>query len=471
VGPNFTASLSTKIFAAYFCIAAPTMAQINTGRISGFIYDPAGATVPGVAIRAINEQTGIVTSTTSQATGDYLVNFLIPGNYRVESEKEGFQKTVSTNVQVNAGGISRIDVNLKVGETRQQVEVAASAIGVATETSELSQSFSNKQLDSLPNIDRNPLFQMNLMPGANNGRGSGGYGNLGGENPSALGNSRDQLASLGGVNANANSVFVEGTFNREPQNATVSVLPSIEGIEEVQIYTGKYNAEFGFSGSAVINVITKSGSNDLHGAMFEYLRNNASDAKPFFAESKTPFRRNQFGGALGGPIKRNKLFFFGNYQGTYYRTSGASFITGPTPKMTQGDFSELYDSGLDAGGNANGQLYDPFSRVITNGKVVSAVPFAGNIIPRNRWDPVGVKMNDWKIWGVANRPGIENNLYALLKQGQTVHAADGRIDYNHSEKSRGFFRYSILRGFNDNDSDINQFWQAGEANSTTINQN
>jgi hypothetical protein len=137
---------------------------------------------------------------------------------------------------VNAGGIARIDVNLKIGDTRQTVEVAATNIAVPTETSELSQSFSHKELDTLPNIDRNPLFQMNLMPGANNGRGSHNYGILGGENPSNLGNSRNEMASLGGVDAHANSVLIEGTFNREPQNATVSVVPSLEGIEGVQIY-------------------------------------------------------------------------------------------------------------------------------------------------------------------------------------------------------------------------------------------
>lgn len=177
-----------------------------------------------------------------------------------------------------------------------------------TETSELSQNFTHKQLDALPNIDRNPLYQMNLMPGANNGRGSGNYGVNGGENGSAIGNSRNQIASLGGVDANANSVFVEGTFNREPQNAYVGVVPPIEAIEEVQVYTGKYNAEYGFSGSAVVNVVTRSGTNDFHGSAFEYLRNTAPDAKPFFSQTKTPFQRNQFGGAFGGPVRKNKLF-------------------------------------------------------------------------------------------------------------------------------------------------------------------
>src|SRR5688572_6015393 len=152
-----------KLSLAFVVLGASSLAQVNTGRITGIVHDPSGASVPGVPVRATNEDTGVVTNTVSQETGDYLVNFLIPGTYRVEAEKAGFQKSVYTGVMVNAGGISRIDVNLRIGETRQQVEVAASSIVVATETSELSQTFSNKELDNLPNIDRNPLFQMNLM--------------------------------------------------------------------------------------------------------------------------------------------------------------------------------------------------------------------------------------------------------------------------------------------------------------------
>ena len=231
---------------------------------------------------------------------------------------------------------------MRVGEVRQTVEVPLRCVAVDTETSELSQTFTHKQLDSLPNIDRNPLYQMNLMPGANNGRGSGNYGANGGENGSAIGNSRNQLASIGGVNANANSVFLEGTFNREPQNAYAGLVPPIEGIAEVQIYTGKYNAEYGFSGSAVVNVVTKSGTNGYHGSLFEYLRNNATDATPFFSHESTPFQRNQFGGSIGGPIKKNKLFFFADYQGTYFNTAGTNFTSAPTDKMYRGDFSDCY---------------------------------------------------------------------------------------------------------------------------------
>src|SRR5260370_33593521 len=156
---------------------------------------------------------------------------------------------------------------------------------------------------------------------------------------------RPQLASIGGVDANANSVYIDGVPNREPQNAYISLTPGIEGVQEVQVYTGKYNAEFGFSGSAVINVTTKSGSNEFHGAAFEFLRNEATDARNFFAGGvpNSPFRRTQFGGAVGGPILRNKLFFFGDYQGTLLYTRTTKFTTAPTAKMPTAHFPALYD--------------------------------------------------------------------------------------------------------------------------------
>ena len=290
-----------KLLAVAGLLCASVTAQINTGRILGTVRDASGAVIPDARLTATNDATGAMTQTQSTESGDYVLNFLLPGSYHVAVEKQGFQRSVVADVVVNAGGITRLDANLSLGQVQQAVEVIANPLTVATDTSELSKTFGYKELDQLPNIDRNPLYQMNLLPGANNDDGSGNYGTNGGENGSAVGLTRNQLASLGGVDANANSVFIEGIFNREPQNAYIGLVPPIEAIQEVQVYTGKYNAEFGFSGSAVINVVTKSGSNEFHGALFEYLRNNAADAKNFFAQQATPFRRNQFGGALGGP--------------------------------------------------------------------------------------------------------------------------------------------------------------------------
>lgn len=189
-------------------------AQINTGRIDGVVQDSSGAVVPSVKILAINQTTNVTTSTQTTATGDFLINFLVPGTYRLVAEKEGFQKTAITGVVVNAGGLARVDFDLKLGQMQQAVEVTANPLAVSAESSELSKTFGSRELQQLPNIDRNPLYQLNLLPGANNGSGSGNYGNNGGENGSAIGLSRAQMASIGGVDANANSVYIEGIFNR-----------------------------------------------------------------------------------------------------------------------------------------------------------------------------------------------------------------------------------------------------------------
>jgi hypothetical protein len=448
-------------------------AQINTGRITGIITDSAGAVVVGAAVRATNQQTGVVTAVQSQESGSYLLNFLIPGEYTVEVESPGFETSIVRGVDVTAGGIARTDVSMHIGQVRQSIEVRANPLAVNTESAELTQSFGYKALDQLPNIDRNPLYQMNLLPGANNGSGSGNYGSNGGENGSAIGLTRPQLSSIGGVDANANGVYIEGIFNREPQNAYVGIVPPIEGVQEVQVFAGKYDAEYGFSGSTVINVVTKSGTNDLHGSAFEYLRNNASDARNFFAASNTPFQRNQFGGAIGGPIRKDKLFYFADYQGTLFRTSNNEFTSAPTAKMYQGDFSELYSLTPPPGSdNTYGQLYDPFTRIFDgNGNVTSAAPFPGNIIPASRFDPASAKMNADHIFGTANLPGLTNNLYYLYRNTQDAHQADVRIDFNQSEKQRWFFRYSVLDSTNGNSTNINQFFQDGQANSHSVNQN
>ncbi len=459
---------------ALFLFAGGLHAQINTGKITGIVTDSGGGVVAAADIKAANTQTGVVTNAKTQDNGSYLINFLIPGTYTVTVESPGFQRSIENGVDVNAGDSVRLDFSLKVGEVQQSVEVQAHPLAVNTESAELTQTFNYKALDQLPNMDRNPLYQLNLMPGANNGGGSGNYGSNGGENGSAVGLTRPQLASIGGVDANANGVYIEGIYNREPQNAYIGVVPPIEGIEEVQVYAGKYDAEYGFSGSAVINVVTKSGTNELHGAAFEYLRNNATDANNYFATSSTPFRRNQFGGALGGPVRKNRLFFFADYQGTLFSTSTSEFTSAPTAQMYNGNFSELYSLAPPSGSttSAYSQIYDPFSRTFDgNGNQLSVTPFPGNIIPPSRYDPAAAKMNAIHIFGVANLPGITNNLQYLYSNQQDSHEADGRVDFNYSDKHRLFFRYSILDSANANSTNINQFFQDGQANSRSLNQN
>jgi hypothetical protein len=458
----------------FLCLTS-CFGQINTGKISGFVSDESGAMMTGVPVTAVNDSTGVATRGNTSETGEYLLNFLVPATYHVTVERPGFRKAVRSNVVVNAGVTMRIDFSLRVGESVQTVTVQSNPINVATESSELSQTFSLQEVQSLPNIDRNPLYQMNLIPGANNDAGSGNYGSNGGENGSAVGQSRPQLASIGGVDGNATSVYIEGVPNREPQNAYISITPPIEAVQELQVYTGKYNAEFGFSGSAVVNITTKSGGEQFHGALFEFLRNEAPDALNYFAGSqpKTPYRRNQFGGAVGGPVLKQKLFFFGDYQGTRVYTSSPQFGTAPTAKMLTGDFSELYVAGSqDDAGNTYGQLYDPATRVFDEqGNVVSATPFANNVIPSSRWDAAAKAINAAKVFGVANLPGISQNLSFLSINNQTVQQGDGRLDYNRTPRDRMFFRYSALDASTNNSTSVNDFFQNWNVDSQAFNQN
>ena len=451
------------------------MAQMNTGKITGFVTDASGASIAEASVVATEDGTGVSAQTHTSQDGAYLLNFLQPGTYSVTIERSGFEKSVTTSEVVVAGGSARVSVTLRVGKNSEVVQVAANPIEVATETSELSQAFDFKALDALPNIDRNPLYQLNLMPGANNDVGSGNYGSNGNENGSAVGQTRPQLASIGGVDANANSVYIEGVFNREPQNAYIGVTPPIEGIEEVQVFTGKYNAEYGFSGSAVINIVSKAGTNKYHGSLFEFLRNNATDARNYFSTDATPFQRNQYGGSIGGPILRDKAFFFADFQGTKFNQSIPEFTSAPTAKMITGDFSELYDptQPADTAGNEYGQLYDPATRTFdpTTGAVTGATPYKGNVIPRSEWDPATTKMNAATIFGVANLPGISNNLSYLGSTRQSVNQGDGRLDYAFSEQNKAFFRYSIMNSVTDNSTSVNQFFQDGNADSVTWNQN
>lgn len=464
------------LYAIIFLVgSAIGFAQVNTGKITGFVSDVSGAIVTGAPVKATNDATGVVSATESSDRGDYLLNFLIPGTYHVSVEKAGFQTSMRSQVIVQAGGITRIDFSMQVGSSEQTITVEANPISLATETSELSQTFSPVEMQKLPNLDRNPLYQMNLLPGASNGAGSGSYGNNSGENGSAIGMSRPQMASLGGVDANATTVYIEGVPNREPQNAYVGVVPPIEAVQELQVYTGKYNAEFGFSGSAVINVITKSGGDKLHGAAFEFLRNEAPDALNYFngGVAKTPFRRNQYGGALSGPILRNRLFLFGDYQGENVYTNSTSFTTAPTAKMLTGDFSELYVPGsVDDAGNTYGQIYDPSTRQFdAQGNVISATPFPNNVIPPGRWDAAAKVMNAEDVFGKANLTGISNNLQYLASNRQTVHQGDGRVDFDRSSRDKIFFRYSVLNATLVNSTNVNQFFQGWNANSSSFNQN
>jgi len=446
---------------------------MNSGTIAGFVSDPSGASIPEAAIVATDVATHTATRAVTLPDGNYLLNYLVPGTYEIQISKSGFITSVETNVEVTAGHTVRLDFKLTVGQVQQSVQVQANAVAVDTENSEEKYTFGSTTLEALPNIDRNPLFQLNLMPGASNGPSTGNFGTNGGEDGSAVGLTNPQLAAFGGMDANANTIYIEGIPAREPQNGYIGLVPPEDDIEELDVYTGKFDAEYGFSASGVINVVTKSGTNKFHGDAFEYLENDKLNAIPFFATSATPFKRNQFGGSVGGPIMKDKLFFFANFQRTPDLQANPVIASAPDALMYGGNFSELYDpsQGTDAAGNTYGQLYNPYTRVFdAQGNQVSVQPFSGNIIPPSLWDPVAKNMAAAQVFGLANRPGIANNFYYLNDIRQYSNQGDGRVDYSVSDTTKMFFRYSALGASLTNPPTVNPFIE-NSANSNTYNQN
>lgn len=472
-GESVRAILAICMLCVSLSVCLSLQAQVNTGQITGYVYDPSHAAVPGATIRVTNEATNVITTTKSTGTGSYLSNYLVPGSYKIEVTQSGFTTDVETGIRVTAGQATRLDITLKVGEVRNVVQVKANPVAVNTENAQETWDFSHQTLDDLPNIDRNPLYGLSLLPGANSGAGSGNYFTNGNEDGSAAAQLNPQLSSFGGLDANANSVYIEGIPTREPQNAYISLVPPPDAVEELNVGTGKYDVEYGFTATGAINVVTKSGTNKLHGDVFEYLENDALNSRPFFAESNTPFKRNQFGGSIGGPILKDKLFFFGDFQSTRMVQSSPAITTAPTTKMYNGDFSELYSPGCtDAAGNVCGQLYNPFTRVFdSQGNQVSVQPFQGNMLPQSMWDTAAQNMNSAHIFGVANASGIVNNLYYLDRLNQTPDQGDGRIDYSISENSKLFFRYSVLHAPILASTTINKFINDYGANSNSLNQN
>jgi hypothetical protein len=448
------------------------VAQINTGQIVGFVTDASGAAIPGAQVRTTNVATGVLSVSSTNQSGRYLVNYLVPGAYQLQVAKQGFATVAQTGVMVTAGKSTRLDIQLHVGAVHQVVQVTAQPAAVSTQNAEQKFTFSTADVQTLPNIDRNPLMELNLLPGAQNGSGSGNYGTNGGEDGSAIGLTNPQLAGFGGMDANANTVYIDGIPSREPQNAYVGLVPPEDGVEELDVYTGKYDAEYGQSASGVINVVTKSGTNQFHGDAFEYMENDALDAIPFFATSTTPFKRNQFGGSMGGPIKKDKLFFFADFQRTPDLQDSPVIASAPTAQMYTGDFSQLYVPGqTDDDGNTEGQLYNPFTRVFNaQGNQVSVQSFTGNAIPSNLWDPASAKMVADNVFGVPNLPGIVNNLYYLNVINQYTNQGDARIDYSISDASKVFFHYSALGATLTNPPTVNPFIE-NSANDDTFNQN
>ncbi|MBC7928867.1 MAG: carboxypeptidase regulatory-like domain-containing protein, partial [Bryobacteraceae bacterium] len=359
-------------------LAAIAYAQAPTGQINGTVTDPSGAVISGAEISAVNPATNVRRTTTTDDDGLYALPALPPGVYNLEVDAKGFPKQIRQGLELQVGQVARVDLTVQIGNVSETVQVAAQAPILQSETTELGTVIENKRIVDLPLNGRNYLQLASLAPGATT------YGPASSQGQQRMGGSRNSFAlNVAGQRVHFNHYTLDGVENTDPNFNTYLMLPSIDALQEFKVESGLFQAEYG-RGIAQINVSTKSGSNQIHGAVFEFLRNSALDAKNYFDRGDRaipPFKRNQFGVTASGPIVKSRLFWLFSYEGLRERKALTSTGNVPNAMQRAGDFSNLTTL-----------IRDPFTRVVQSNVVIDpGTPFPDNRIPANRISPLSTR--------------------------------------------------------------------------------
>jgi hypothetical protein len=424
-----------------FLVSTALFAQRDLGTITGVVTDPQGAAVPNASVTITEDATGLNFETKSDNAGNFNRPALKPGTYTVTATAPGFQTSSQKNILVNPSDRVSVNLALAVGAASQTVEVTSAAPLLQTENVASGATISPAQVTSLPLGGQRQLnFLARLSPGVVPAENGARDANGGGFSANGVRSNGQNNYLLNGVDNNVNVIdFLN-------QNSSV-INPSVEAVGTVQILTTGTNAEYGRGAGGVLDVSLKSGSDQFHGVIFEVLQNDKLNANSWENNwgkiKRNTLKQNQFGGTLGGPIKKDKLFFFADYQGTRLATAGGTVLglgyggtrTIPTQAMTHGDFSAMLGPqiGTDALGRPIlfNQIYDPASTRTVNGQLVRD-PFVGNIIPQNRFDPAAAKL--LQMFPSPNQPVAAGNYpqndYSFSTPGAlNTDQGDVRIDY------------------------------------------
>src|SRR5258707_3027588 len=328
------------LFVSLFLPVLSPRAQEITGSIRGAILDPSGATISGASVTATQIETGLQRKTMSDSNGTYVILALPVGHYRVEAEAAGFQQLSRDGITLDVNQNANVPFRLAVGGESYKVEVNSDASLIESTATSLGKTVQEREILDLPLNGRNftqlGVLQAGVVPITPGLAAAGGSLREG------------QAYSVNGQRPESNNFLIDGADNFNGVDGGFVLKPPVDAIAEFRILTHTSNAEFGHSTGSTTNIITRSGTNSLHGALWEFLRNDAFDAKSFFAQTVEPLKRNQFGGTLGGPIKRDKTFFFGYYEGLRNRQGETTRATVPSLAERTGDFSELCAEGFDS---------------------------------------------------------------------------------------------------------------------------
>jgi hypothetical protein len=408
--------------------SAQLFAQNTAATLSGTVTDASGAAISGADVTALSTQTGQTQTVTSNDSGIYTFTVLPPGLYTITITKSGFTTNVQQNLELTVGQAATLKATLAVGATSETVSVTAAGEVINQTTADISEVINERSVKELPLNGRDPSSLVLLAPGTTNILVSGGSGVL--QTTNSFPN--ESGASANGGRQGSTYYLLDGVQNMDTYLLLAAPFPNADATQEFRVISNNFDARFGFAPGAVVTIQTKSGSNQFHGGAFEFLRNSALNAGNYFSHAVDPLKRNQFGGYVGGPIKRDRIFFFANYQQTQASTStGTNTTFDPTAAMLAGDFSAITQT-----------LGAPFTTI--NGKK--------NQINPSLYSPAAVALSQLVPLGQNAATGQVN--YAGASQKYSYKEATGRLDYDLNRNHRLTFR-SFLEFLDQPEADLN----------------
>ncbi len=422
-----------SIFLLLSLAAGAASAQTTAALLTGRVTDPSGFVVPGAAVAVTNADTGIRRETATNQEGYYTLPQLEPGTYRATVTAAGFKQLTQAGLVLRVAQSARVDFALELGASSESITVQGEPPLLDATESSLGAVVDNTKLVNLPLNGRNAYDLVMLAPGAQ------AYAR-----PSMPGNTIPfSNISINGGPAMTNEFLMDGIPNSTIVQSQFVVAPSIDAVQEFKVQTNSLSAEFGRTGGGVVNLTLRSGTNQLHGVVYEFLRNDKLDANNWFANRsgvpRAPFRYNQFGASAGGPIKRDRTFFFANYEGLRRIQGRTTLTTIPAPGMRQGDFSSV----LSAAGQLV-QIHDPLTTRITTGTTRVRDQFPGNRIPASRLDPVAQALLPY--WPAPNLPGDAGtgarNFISTAGERFNTNQFNLRMDDALTARHRFFLRFS-----------------------------
>ena len=415
---------------SWFVLVAGVFGQGSTAELSGTVTDESGATVPNAKVVLTRVDTGASQPTTADASGQYHFTLLKPGVYNLSAEAQGFKKTIQNGFELQVDQSAEINLKLSLGSVNEAVEVTAAPPLLETETSSLGTVIDTKLVQDLPLNGRNFVQLATLTPGVN-GTGFSVSGTImSGTRPDDRRPGTELFSN--GNREGSNDYLYDGTDDNERLTLSITLRPPVEAIKEFKVQTNLFSADTGRNSGAIVDVISKSGTNQFHGSAFEFLRNSYMDARGFFntkGQTFPSFKFNQFGGSLGGPIIHNKTFFFADYEGYRRSSLNTQVVTVPTMAERTGNFTGL------------SKIYDPLTTVQVPGtNKYTRSQFPNNMIPNTRFDPLTAMLIN--AYPAPQTLGSINNYTSNTLQSQNWDQGDVRVDQQITDKDSFFARWS-----------------------------